>query len=987
MMGRKFLQLFLCSVLMLFSVVAWSQVSGTVTDAESGETLIGANILIKGTSTGTVTDFDGNYTLDGVNVGDVLVFSYTGYAEQSIPYDGSNNTIDIVMSAGQELDEVVVIGYGTAKKSDVTGALVSVNEEDFNKGVLTSPDQLIQGRAAGVQMSANSGQPGGDATIRIRGISSLRGGNSPLFVVDGVPLSGISSKPGTGGPVGATQGSNPLNFLNPNDIANIQILKDASATAIYGSRGANGVILIQTKKGKSGDPTVTFNTSMGVSSIVKEYDVLDAESYRNALNDYGLTGGDFGASVNAFDEILQNGLTNNHAMTIGGGNSKGNYRVGLGYLNQEGIVRGTQFEKLTASFNGGYKFLESERLAVDFGMVVSSLQDDQTYINSNAGFEGNLIANALVWNPTSSFRNADGSLVGQPEFGASFINPLGILDGYDDGTNTTEFLASISPSYEIVDGLTYKLLYSYGKSVGSRRISVQPTVNITGIFNSGYAGIFDNTVITQNLTHTLNYNTDLSSKVSFGALIGYEYQNIDESGFGIRGSDFSARGFDDLTYVLQNSDQSSRKITSFANPIVELQSFFGRANINIDERYLITATVRRDGSSRFGENNRYGTFPSFALAWNLHNEDFFNSALFSSLKLRGGWGQVGNQEFPAGASRRQIRFDDDGQGSSSPDNVDNPNLKWETTTTANVGLDFSLWNYKVSGSVEYFNATTTDILFNLPAIPPAPPVSYWDNIDAEIMQSGVELSLDAHIVDNGKFAWTLGGNVSFIKSEFNNYNGPLIQTGQIFGQGVSDAFSQRLSNGREIYAWYLSEFTGINGDGQSEFANDGQARFTGTSPNPTTLLGLTTNLSMNKLALTLNFNGAFGHEIYNNTANTVLPINNLGSRNLDASFVGNDVLESLSNAIRVSDRFLEKGDYLKLANATLSYSVGDIGNSVKNVNVFVTGQNLFVLTSFSGFDPEVNTVNFNAQGIPSFGLEYTPYPSARTFIVGASFAF
>ena len=369
---------FVTKLLLLLAVLTLSNfayaqrtVTGTVTDAESGEPLIGANILVIGTSTGTITDFDGNYSIKVPEGSTTLEFSYTGFASQRVEI-GNQSVINLALSAGQLLEEVVVVGYGTVKKSDLTGSVTSVKEEDFNKGVFTAPDQLIQGKVAGVQILNNSGQPGGESTVRIRGNASVRAGSQPLYVVDGVPLDGRSARPGvSASDLGQTPGSNPLNFLNPSDIASIDVLKDASATAIYGSRGANGVVIVTTKKGKSGDPRIDFSLTAGVSSVLKTYDVLNGDEYRQALKDYGLTGGDFGGNVDAQDEILRTGGTQNYNFSISGGNDNGNYRVSAGYLDQQGIIMNSGLKKYTGSINGTYKFFDSKRLSVDFNLLAS----------------------------------------------------------------------------------------------------------------------------------------------------------------------------------------------------------------------------------------------------------------------------------------------------------------------------------------------------------------------------------------------------------------------------------------------------------------------------------------------------------------------------------------------------------------------------------------------------------------------------------------
>ncbi len=979
---------FVTKFVLLLAVLALSnfayaqrEVTGTVTDAESGEPLIGANILVIGTSTGTITDFDGNYSINVPAGATTLEFSYTGFSSQRVEI-GNQSVINVSLSAGQVLDEVVVVGYGTVKKSDLTGSVASVKEEDFNKGVFTAPDQLIQGKVAGVQILNNSGQPGGESTVRIRGNSSVRAGNQPLYVIDGVPLDGRSARPGADIPeTGNSPGSNPLNFINPADIASIEVLKDASATAIYGSRGANGVVIVTTKKGKSGDPRIDFSLAGGVSSVLKKYDVLTGDEYRQALQEYGLTGGDFGGSVDAQDEILRTGGTQNYNFSISGGNDNGSYRVSAGYLDQQGIVKESGLKKYTGSINGTYKFFNSKRLSVDFNLLASQITEDIAPISTSAGFTGSLVGQALQWNPTRSLLNPDGSF--NFDKGSTTINPLAMLAAYDDRSNLTNILGSISPSFKLADGLEYRFLYSINHGVGLRRSQIKSFINIQGVEDFGYAAVASNALTTQQFTHTLSYNRDLTTAISLNAVVGYEYQKFDNRGFSM-----NARGFIsddvDFTNAIQNSTPNNRNINSFADPIAELQSYFGRANFNISDKYLLTATVRADGSSKFGENNRYGVFPSFAFAWNLTNEDFMAGGPFDQLKLRLGWGQTGNQEFPSGSA--QERFGLGNNGALAQENVANPDLKWETSTTINAGIDFALFDYKLSGSIEYFNRQGEDLLFNFQAIQPAPATRYWINLPGVVTNSGIEVALNAFIIDKENLSWQLGANASFLTNELTDYEGPAVLTGTLFGQGISNATSQRLANGQPLNSFYLREWNGIGEDGLDDLTDEGNTLFFVGDPNPDVLLGISTSLSVDKFSFVMNFNGAMGQDLYNNTSNTVLPIGNLGSRNIDASLLEGDVRESTANSVKPSSRYLEKGDYLKLANATLSYDLGNISNAVKNVRLYITGQNLLVFTNYTGFDPEVNTVN-ERDGVPSNGIEYTPYPSARTILFGANFSF
>ncbi len=995
----------LLAFLMLLSNFAMAQraVKGKVTDADSGEPLIGASVSVVGTTRGTSTDVDGNFALDVPAGSTQLRIAYTGYTEQMVTL-GTSNVVDVSMKPGSVLDEVVVIGYGVAKKSDLTGSVASVSEKNFNKGLVTAPDQLIQGKVAGVQVLNNSGQPGGATTVRIRGNSSIRSGNQPLYVVDGIQQPGSSTKPGgsPGGNFGSTAGSNPLNYLNPGDIESVEVLKDASATAIYGSRGANGVILITTKRAKSGAPSIDFNTYAGASSILKKYDVLSGDEYRAALVAYdvpvtnGRRNGDYGKSVDAMDEILRTGIVQNHGMTISGGSDAGNYRIGLGYLNQEGIIKGNDFRRASANVRGSYKFFDSKKLGLDFGVLATQSREQGPGVSTNASFQGNIVGQALQWNPTSAMYNADGSPVIIPEFGNTSINPVALLDAFKDKVNTFDIQASIAPSYKITDNLIYKFEYSIYHGIGDRRLQLARWINYQDIQNSGLAGIFSGKLTNQIMTHTLNYITSFGSDMSLNTTAGYEYQKRTSSGFGVTGKDFKIDDFD-YTNILQNTSQGSRSIYSFSEPDAALQSYFVRFLFNVKDKYLINATMRADGSSKFGENNKYGYFPAVGVAWNMHKESFLEDGPLDNLKLRASWGQTGNSDFPPGAAQDRYGF---GQGSLGLENVANPDLKWETSTTVNVGLDYGIMNNKIYGTVDYFNKKTEDLLFQFPTIQPAPAGFYWINLPGSVTNSGVELSVNALVVDKEKFSWNLGVVATFQKNELKDYTGPAIFYGEVFGQGSSGATTQLLASGHPLNAFYTRQYTGLDpnkflADGVTPNPKFGTSQYVGGDgetldfvgdPNPKTLLGISTSLAYDKLSLDLSFNGAYGYEIFNNTQMSVLPITNLGTRNIDANLIGGPVQESTANAIKASSRYLESGNYMKLANARIAYSFGNIGKAVRAATVYVQGTNLLVFTDYSGFDPEVNTVNVR-EGLPSTGIEYIPYPSARTFILGANFSF
>jgi iron complex outermembrane receptor protein len=952
-------------------------ITGKVTD-NTGAPVSGATVTVKGTNIATSTGSDGSYKINVPQDAGTLVISAVGYGNLEAAISGSSVDVSITPTQSS-LNEVVVVGYGTARKRDLTGAVASVKAKDFNQGVFASPDNLIQGKVAGVQVINNTGAPGGASTIRIRGISSIRSGNSPLIVVDGVPLSGGSTQPGLDNALGSSPGDNPLNFINSADIASMDILKDASATAIYGSRGANGVIVITTKKGSTGAPKIDFTTQVGVANMLRQIKVLDAAGYRAALKEYNLTAGDYGGNVNAMDEITRSAFTQNYNVAVSGGNDNGKYRLSVGYMNQEGIIIESGFKKITANLASSFKFTESKRLGLDFNIIFGNTLTDQAPIGNTSGFQGSLIGQALQWNPTHPLRKPNDSIWINNQLGATTINPLAMIAAYSDKTSLNNIIANISPSYKILRNLEYRMLYAVNYSTAERRTSMRNWLNFTG--NLGSAQIGNNRSVNQTLTHTLSYTPQLTKNINMNAVVGYEYLRYDFKGSGMQANRFFDYPQLDYTNYMQNSPAADRNVFSYAPPVSEIQSLFARAQFSFGDRFILSGTVRRDGSSKFGANNKYGVFPAVSGAWNISNESFVSSSkAISNLKLRASWGITGNQEFPSGVSQRTVAI---GIGdNTSVNNFENPDVKWETNTMVNVGLDFGFASNRVTGSVDWFNRKTTDPLFAATPVAPAPASGViWQNLPASIVNTGVELSLNFNIIRTENVSWNLGGNIAFLQNEVKDLNGSY-QTGALNGQGISGATSQLIVGNQPLNVYYLRKFEGFDKTtGQSIYADNEKLFYSG-SPNPTRIYGISTDLTWKKLFASANMNGAAGHYLYNNTANSVINVGNLGTRNISAAIPGTG--ENLSNAIAPSTRYLEKGDYLKLANATIGYRIGNLGNAFKNVTVTLTGQNLFVITKFTGFDPEVN-VDKNVNGIPSAGIEYIPYPSARTILLGLTF--
>lgn len=997
MSAKTLLSAILCFVLAVSVQVVSAQdrtVTGKVTDSKDGSPVSGASVQPKGTRTGTSTRSDGTFSLSiGSNV-TTLVITSVGYEAQEVSVAGKSSVeVSFVATFGSNLNEVVVTGYGTAKKKDLTGSVGSLKEKDFNKGVFSSPDQLIQGKVSGVQVLNNSGQPGGAATIKIRGNSTVTGSGQPLFVIDGVPLDGRSARPGVGdvGFGGGNPASNPLNFINPSDIVSIDILKDASATAIYGSRGAYGVVLVTTKRGKSGEPKVEFNMSIGQSSLMKRIEVLDATQFRQALTYYGAnSSNDKGGNVDALDAILRTATIQNYNVAVSGGNESAKYRLSMGALDQEGIVRKSGIKKYSANLNANFKFLESKKLGLDVNILPSQYTEQIAPISNDAGAGNSLIGMALQWNPTQPLKIGDSVVnVG----GNSIFNPLGVSNAMNDKAKVTTVLASISPYYKFNSWLEYKMIYSVNYASGVRRTSRDQNINMNGTTTYtgvGFAAIGQSELVTNQITHTLSLDKKLTQALNLNAVVGYEYMK-----FSNKGSSMSAQGPTggfgqfglDYTNYIQYGSISTRSVSSYIDPKFELQSFFARTAFNYNDKYLLTATFRADGSSKFGKNNRYGYFPSFAGAWNISKEDFFKVKAINSLKLRLGWGKTGQQDFPSGSAVARIRFGNNGNLDGQI-NYNNPDLKWQSDRQYNFGLDAALLNNKLNVTVDYFNKKTTDLLFPTTSDPNGPVSStiQWSNLKGYVENKGIEISANAAVINKKDFGWDFGVNASFIKNQMKDLSAP-IYTGTLNGQGITGTLVQTLQNGLPINAFWTRRFEGMDkATGLAIYTDEGNVFYNVGNPNPTTLLGISTSVRYKKLNLAINMNGAMGQDIYNNTLNNVINVGSInGGRNIAVSVFRDPVKESFANPVTASSRFIEKGSYLKMSNATLSYALGNLGKSIRNASMFITGQNLFVITKFSGFDPEVN-VDKGTNFVPSVGIEYQPYPTPRTFTVGINFS-
>lgn len=954
-------------------------ITGKVTDAR-GQTLPGVSVLAKGTTAGTVTDADGNFQLSVPLNAETLVFSFVGMKAQEVSLEGKTSLAIVLEEDAIGLEEVVAIGYGNQQKKDITGAVSSVKSGEFNKGIINSPEQLLQGKVSGVNVTSSSGAPGSGQRIIIRGQGSIRQGTGPLFVIDGFPV----------GLAGTGSADSPLNFINPEDIESMDVLKDASATAIYGSRGANGVILITTKKGKSGVSQVSVSSNVGLSNMARKIPVFTADEFRKKVVEIGGKLEDRGANTDWQDELTRTAVTSDQNVIMQGGTDKLTYRASLGYLDQEGIVINTGIKRYSGRISATQKLLNG-RLKIDFNL-------NSTIEKGENAKTGTLVSNMLDFNPTYPARDENGEPVKYPDL----MNPLIHAELYKDFSESRKMIVNIAPSFEIAKGLVYKL--NFGFENRSRESDDQSMPNADPFEEGGLVQAFSNgrnTLIENYLTYNLEKGDH-----SVNLLAGHSYQETFN-----RWRSWSIGLFADNGIEPRYNPGLGQRLNSVDNQpqgwaqIDELQSFFGRANYSFKGKYMVTATVRADGSSKFGANNKYGTFPSFAAGWRVSEEDFMKSSPFSNLKLRAGWGQTGNQEIPSKITQALYTTRVSGTDSYPLDNSNsypagttfvrlaNPDIQWEVSTQTNIGLDFGLFNGALSGTVDYFNKISNNILLEVvPKDPIQPATTYWTNVkDMEITNKGVEIALDYQRRKKDGFSYNLGGNITFIDNNVEKSPFTILTTGSASGSGLTGATINGMINGNPIGSFYMRKFTGIGADGLSTFEDSPDAgRMIVGSALPDMMYNFYINLNYKRFDLAVNFNGVSGNMIYNNTA-----MNKFYKAKLANSLNTTDKAieypnESIINSSSVSTRYLENGSFLRLNNMTLGYNFNTkdigIGNWAKELRLAVTGQNLFIITDYTGFDPEVNQ-DRSSGGIQSFGIDLDGYPKARTFVVGLNVTF
>lgn len=991
---------------LFLSIGAFAQqiaVKGHVKDT-TGEPVIGANVLVKGTTNGTITDFDGNFMLN-VPKDAILSVSFVGY--KSAEVKAASTVMVTLEDDSQVLDAVVVIGYGSVKKNDMTGSVTAIKPDKLNKGLITNAQDMMTGKIAGVSVISKGGAPGEGATIRIRGGSSLTAENDPLIVIDGLAMDNK----------GVKGLANPLSMVNPNDIESFTVLKDASATAIYGSRASNGVIIITTKKGQAGArPTISYDGNVSVSTVKSTVDVMDGDLFRSFIKDiwgedseaYSKLGN---ANTDWQKEIFRPAVSTDHNLTISGGLKNMPYRVSFGYTNQNGIVKTSKFERYTASVSLAPSFFE-DHLKVNANL--------KGMIAKNRYADGSAVGSAVSFDPTQSVRsddpyhqyyfdgyfqwNTDASSLNDDTWKRTFNsnapgNPVALLEEKDDRAISKSLIGNLELDYKFhfLPDLHAHVNGGMDLSTGKQYTDVSPYSSTNNYYGS--YGWEQKDKYNLSLNAYLQYSKDFTDKHRFDVMAGYEWQHFHDT------SDQEYWGLYPLSNnVVENRGQRYNNTSSGSATESYLVSFFGRVNYTLLDRYLFTATVRQDGSSRFHKNNRWGLFPSFALGWKLKEEAFLKDVdVLSDLKLRLGYGITGQQNINSGDYPYLAVYETNkdgayypilGEGTTYRPNAYNPDLKWEKTTTYNVGLDFGFLNNRINGAVDYYYRKTTDLLNSVF-------VSAGTNFKNKVLSnvgslenSGIEFSINSKPVVTTDWTWDLGFNITYNKNEITklttgdseNY---YVAAGDNIGGG-RDMKAMAHAVGHPASSFYVyqqvydengkpieNEFVDRNGDGTI----NGDDRYFYKKPTADVLMGLTSRLSYKSWDFSFSLRASLNNYVYNSVEaggsdcnpTSVYSFGALNNRPLMG--VANNI-QNLKDNTLLSDYFVQNASFMKCDNITLGYSFKKLFGAPIGGRVYAAVQNVFTITKYKGLDPEVEK-----------GLDNNIYPRPLTTLIGLSLNF
>lgn len=991
---------------LFLSIGAFAQqiaVKGHVKDT-TGEPVIGANVLVKGTTNGTITDFDGNFMLN-VPKDAILSVSFVGY--KSAEVKAASTVMVTLEDDSQVLDAVVVIGYGSVKKNDMTDSVTAIKPDKLNKGLITNAQDMMTGKIAGVSVISKGGAPGEGATIRIRGGSSLTAENDPLIVIDGLAMDNK----------GVKGLANPLSMVNPNDIESFTVLKDASATAIYGSRASNGVIIITTKKGQAGArPTISYDGNVSVSTVKSTVDVMDGDQFRSFIKDiwgedseaYSKLGN---ANTDWQKEIFRPAVSTDHNLTISGGLKNMPYRVSFGYTNQNGIVKTSKFERYTASVSLAPSFFE-DHLKVNANL--------KGMIAKNRYADGSAVGSAVSFDPTQSVRsddpyhqyyfdgyfqwNTDASSLNDDTWKRTFNsnapgNPVALLEEKDDRAISKSLIGNLELDYKFhfLPDLHAHVNGGMDLSTGKQYTDVSPYSSTNNYYGS--YGWEQKDKYNLSLNAYLQYSKDFTDKHRFDVMAGYEWQHFHDT------SDQEYWGLYPLSNnVVENRGQRYNNTSSGSATESYLVSFFGRVNYTLLDRYLFTATVRQDGSSRFHKNNRWGLFPSFALGWKLKEEAFLKDVdVLSDLKLRLGYGITGQQNINSGDYPYLAVYETNkdgayypilGEGTTYRPNAYNPDLKWEKTTTYNVGLDFGFLNNRINGAVDYYYRKTTDLLNSVF-------VSAGTNFKNKVLSnvgslenSGIEFSINSKPVVTTDWTWDLGFNITYNKNEITklttgdseNY---YVAAGDNIGGG-RDMKAMAHAVGHPASSFYVyqqvydengkpieNEFVDRNGDGTI----NGDDRYFYKKPTADVLMGLTSRLSYKSWDFSFSLRASLNNYVYNSVEaggsdcnpTSVYSFGALNNRPLMG--VANNI-QNLKDNTLLSDYFVQNASFMKCDNITLGYSFKKLFGAPIGGRVYAAVQNVFTITKYKGLDPEVEK-----------GLDNNIYPRPLTTLIGLSLNF
>ncbi|PWJ59394.1 TonB-linked SusC/RagA family outer membrane protein [Dyadobacter jejuensis] len=964
--------------------------NGVVLD-ESGTGLPGVSVVLKGTQTGTQTDASGAFQLsmaEAVLDRAVLVFSFVGYKTQEVVLGEKTNLSINMELEDRSLQEIVVIGYGQVKKSDLTGSVASIKSAEINAYPATNLVQSMAGRAAGVYVSQNNGAPGGAISVRVRGTNSIQGSNEPLYVVDGFPYSG-----------------NPT-LLNNADIESMEVLKDASATAIYGSRGANGVVLITTKRGKSGRVNVDYEGYFGVQSIRKKLDLMDATQYAQFYNEQAINDGlsphftqeqiaGFGKGTDWQDLVFQKAPIQNHSISVSGGNERTRFSVAGSNFSQDGIIIGSNYKRNSLRFNLNSDLGKNFKL--DLNSVLSRFDTDRK--NSSKGNRGSSLISALLSGyPTIPSTNADGSYSNLGEAYAwgsnAIVNPLNFLYQQTDRLKSNKVLANMALSYSPLPGLTIKSM-----------AGIESTDDVTNVYTTnkfvnskGSASISSARISSLLSENTISYNKEMG-KHNLSAVAGFTYQDYTSTGLSASGSGFISNNQE--SYDIGAA--ATQGVPSSYYSKWSLLSYLARANYSFNNRVLVTASIRADGSSRYSEGQKYGYFPSAAVAWRLSEEDWIkNIPVISDMKLRVGYGETGNTAISPYQTLNQLSSDQVVFGDAlttyyAPGTRLAGPLRWETTAQTDAGIDISFLNNRFSFTADYYVKNTRDLLNNV-ALPSSLGFTYTIQNIGKIQNKGFEFSASGKVLE-GPFKWDLSGNISFNKNKVVKLYGGNDILGSAINISVVNDNINILREGEALGAFYGYVSDGYDENGYPKYMDynesgtrDAEDKRIIGNPNPKYIYGINSNMEYKNFELTLFVQGSQGNDIFNLSA--VNQTNDYGQAlnmpvdvfndhwtptNTDAKY---PVIKTNSQP-QVSDRFIEDGSYLRVKNIQLSYNLPVSSLNLKwlrNAQVYVSAQNLITFTKYSWYDPEINS--YGGSNSILQGIDHYVYPVAKTTTFG-----